>query len=133
MKMKMSVLVALLGSVMVVCPSLRADDPPKKDDKPATRPERKALSNRADQLQTIADELKLSDEQKEKIRPIVREQARKVRELRQDKDLSRQDRLAKFKELRESTAEKLKPILSAEQLEKWQKLRSEGPRRRKQE
>jgi periplasmic protein CpxP/Spy len=125
-------MIALLGSILVF-PFLRADEPPKKDDKPTAKPERKALSNKADQLQNLAEELKLTDEQKEKIRPIVREQARKVRELRKDTELSRPDRLAKFKEVREGTLEKLKPILTAEQLEKWKQRRSEGPRKPKEE
>jgi len=56
-----------------------------------------------------------------------------VRELRDNKDLSRQDRVAKLKEIREGVDTKVKAILTPEQLEKWNKLRSEGPRRRRQE
>ena len=64
---------------------------------------------------------------------FIGEQAGKLRELRDEKDLSRQDRLAKLKELRQGLDAKVKPILTPEQLEKWNKLRSEGPGRRRQE
>ena len=133
MNVNKPVFIALLGGLLAFSPSIRADDPPKKEDKPAAKPERKALSSKADQLQHIAQELKLTDDQKEKLKPVLREQAKKVRELRQDSDLGQQERLVKFRELRQSTQEKLKTILTPEQLEKFKELRSEGPRRRKQE
>jgi len=86
-----------------------------------------------DRLQQISEELKLTDDQKEKLKPIFREEAGKLRELRNDKDLSREDRAAKIKTIRDDAAAKVKPILTPEQLEKWNKLHSEGPRRRRQE
>ena len=81
----------------------------------------------------MAEQLKLTDEQKEKLKPIFQEERKKVRELRDNKDLSRQDRVAKLKEIREDVTSKIKPILTPEQLEKWNKLRSERPGRRGQE
>jgi Spy/CpxP family protein refolding chaperone len=132
MKLIKPVIIALLGAFLALSPSAPADDQ-KKDDKPAAKPERQALSSRVDRLQQVAQELKLTDDQKEKLKPVLREQTKKVRELRQNEDLSRLDRLGKFREIRQGTEEKIKPILTPEQLEKWKELRSEGPRRRKQE
>jgi len=122
----------LLGSALAISPASRADD--KTDTKPADKPAvTKARPARGERLQQISEELKLSDEQKEKLKPVFQEQAKKARELRADKDLSKEDRLAKVKELREGMNTKLKAILTPEQLEKWNKLRKEGPQRRKQE
>ena len=86
-----------------------------------------------ERIRQLAKELDLTDEQKEKLRPIFREQAQKLRELRQNTDLARQERVAKLREYREELIGKLKSILTPEQLEKFKQLRSEGPRRRKQE
>ena len=116
---------------MAAAPLSRAADADSKpaDNKPAA-PGRAAVRDR---LQQISEELKLTDDQKEKLKPIFRDEAAKLRELRNDKDLSREDRVTKVKAIRDDAAAKLKPILTPEQLEKWNKLRSEGPRRRRQE
>ena len=129
---KLALMTVLLGSVLAISPGSRADD--KTDTKPADKEAvTKGRPARGERLQQISEELKLTDEQKEKLKPVLQEQAKKARELRADKDLSKEDRLAKVKELREGMNTKLKAILTPEQLEKWNKLRSEGPRRRKQE
>ena len=112
-------------------PLTRAIDP-KLADAPV-KPERRIFSDRADRLQQIAEQLKLTDGQKEKLKGILQEEAKKIRELRLNKELSRQDRVARLKEIRKEMLDKIKPILTPEQLEKWKELRSEGPRRRKQE
>jgi len=128
---KLTLLAVLLGSLLGVLPASRAadNDPPK----PADKTDAKAPPTRAERFKELSEQLKLTDDQKEKLKPIVQEERKKVRELRDNKDLSRQDRVAKLKEIREDVSAKLKPILTPEQLEKWNKLRSEGPRRRKQE
>ena len=130
MKVVQTVLMTVvLGSLMALAPASRAADNDAKPGEAAT-PARGAVRDR---LQQVAEQLKLTDDQKEKLKPIFKEQATKLRELRDNKDLSREDRMAKVKEIRESLAAKMKPILTPEQLDKWNKLRSEGPRRRRQE
>jgi periplasmic protein CpxP/Spy len=132
MKVSKYILMTLfVGSLAAFGPALRAADNDAKpaEDKPAPGA-RAAVRQR---LQEISKSLDLTNEQKQKLRPIFREQAGKLRELRDEKDLSRQDRLAKLKELRQGLDAKVKPILTPEQLEKWNKLRSEGPGRRRQE
>ena len=127
---KLTLIAVLLGSLLGVLPASRAAD---ADPKPADKTDAKARPTRGERLKDLAEQLKLSDEQKEKIKPILQEERKKVRELRDNKDLSRQDRVAKLKEIRDDIRAKVKPILTPEQLEKWNKLRSEGPGRRKQE
>ena len=127
---KSTLIAVLLGGLLGLLPASRAAD---ADPKPADKIDAKALPARTQRLQGLAEQLNLSDEQKEKIKPILQEERKKVRELRDNKDLSRQDRVAKLKEIREDVRAKVKPILTPEQLEKWNKLRSEGPGRRKQE
>ena len=126
---KLTLLAVLLGSLLGI-PASRAAD---ADPKPADKPDAKAAPARGDRLKSVAEQLKLTDEQKEKLKPIFQEERKKVRELRDNKDLSRQDRVAKLKEIREDVTSKIKPILTPEQLEKWNKLRSERPGRRGQE
>src|SRR5256885_14310715 len=84
-------------------------------------------------LKQISEQLKLTDEQKEKLKPIFQEQAPKLRELRQNESLSREDKMAKLKELREDLNKKIEPILTPEQKEKWQKFQQRRAKRQEKE
>ena len=82
-------------------------------------------------MQRMAEELKLTEDQREKLRPIFVEEFGKLRELRENADLPQEDRVRKYQKLREETAAKVKPLLTPEQQAKWEKLRENlGPRRR---
>lgn len=78
----------------------------------------------AKRLQQVADELGLSEQQREQARPIIRGFFEQARSLRQDTSLTQEDRRQQLRTLREETAAKLKPILTPEQLEKWQNMRA---------
>jgi Spy/CpxP family protein refolding chaperone len=83
-----------------------------------------------DQLARMSKQLQLTDEQKAKIKPILEEQHKQMMELRQDNSMSRQDRFARFRELRQKSLEKMKPILTPEQQKKWQEMRQRRRGRR---
>jgi Spy/CpxP family protein refolding chaperone len=89
-------------------------------DKPAGG---QRLAQFRERMQDTMKELNLSDEQKEKLKPIWQEQMQKMRELWQDQSLSRQEKMEKFKAVQKEMQSKLKEILTAEQLQKWEKQR----------
>src|SRR5256885_7611509 len=126
---KLTFIAVLLGSLLGVSTAPRAA---AADPNPADKTDAKAAPARGERLKSLAEQLKLSDEQKEKLKPILQDERKKVRELRENKDLSRQNRVARLKEIRDDLGTKLKPILTPEPLEKWNKLRSERPARRRQ-
>ncbi len=76
-------------------------------------------------LDRMTQNLGLSDEQREKIRPILLDQAQQMRALHDDTSLSPQDRRAKVRALRRATRQKVDQILTPEQKakrrENWQK------------
>jgi Skp family chaperone for outer membrane proteins len=74
-------------------------------------------------LEMMKQSLKLSDEQAKKLEPVLKEQQEKLSALRRDTSLSRKDRVAKLKELQQSTDTKINARLAPEQAEKWQKMR----------
>ncbi|MGA8185826.1 MAG: hypothetical protein WB819_19535 [Terriglobia bacterium] len=76
----------------------------------------------ADQLARMTKQLKLTDEQQAKIKPIIEEQHNKMMDLRQDTSMSREDRFAKFREVRQESLEKIKPILTPDQQKQWEKI-----------
>ncbi len=125
--------VIALGSLMAFGPMARGQDKneAKPTPKPEPKPEVRPLPQpgpRPDRLQRFREFLKLTDDQFGKFQPIMDAEQKEMADLRQEKDLSSQDRLAKIKAIRESTNEKVKPILTAEQLPKWERMRGLGAR-----
>lgn len=78
------------------------------------------LSAARERMQETARELDLTDEQKQKLQDIIRERMEKLRDLRQDSNLTREEKLAKFKAAREEITAEVKKVLTPEQFEKWQ-------------
>ena len=84
-------------------------------------------------LTEIADqfsiELALTQQQKDKIIPILQDEIKQLGELKKDKTLSGEKKLEKLQELSASFDEKVRPLLNADQQAKFQELR-EALRRR---
>ncbi len=76
-------------------------------------------------LEGAIKELNLTEEQKEKLKPLYQEQMEKLRDLRQDNSLSMAEKLEKVKALNKDIAPQLKKVLDAEQFAKWQKQTDE--------
>jgi protein CpxP len=82
----------------------------------------KVHGNHAANLDRLAQVLNLTDDQKAQLQPILAAERQKMRDLREDTSLSKDDRKAKMKEIRDETAAQLQPILTPEQLAKWQNM-----------
>jgi periplasmic protein CpxP/Spy len=128
---RISVLAALaLSGLVAFAPLLRAQD--SKDDSTKNTPsqstcgQRPRRTNQQNQFDRMAQQLKLTDEQKTKLQPIVKEENTKLRELRQDTSLTTEQRREKSRELRDQYTAKIKPILTAEQFEQYKKMGQQG-------
>lgn len=121
-------------AALVLNPSpARAEDPapktpppekaPKaeKGERPARPGGEQAEGARARRDAAMA-ELGLTDEQRDKLRAAQKDQADKAKAIREDASLSREQRTAKVRELRDSFNASAKTILTADQYEKWQKM-----------
>ncbi len=131
---KLSWIAALtLGGLIIATPISRAQEKPDGDAKPKPerreRPERPA-ARAGGRVNAIVAELNLSDDQKDKLKTILKDEGDKLRLLREDTNLSQEDRRAKLREARQGTVGKVKELLNAEQFEKWQKARQAGGPRR---
>lgn len=125
---------AALSLLVALTPLSRAQETPGQDAARPERPARSAGERRggaagANQLERIAERLKLTDEQKTKLQPILREEAAKLRELRQDTTLAGEERRTKVREVREQFLAKMKPILSTQQFEELKKMREQAQNR----
>lgn len=75
-------------------------------------------------LDHMSQELKLTDDQKAKLKPILENQSKQMRDLRQDTSSSDQDRRAKMKQIHENTMSQVRPILNADQQKKLEEMMS---------
>jgi protein CpxP len=105
----------------------------KEEAKPAAPKESATKASPQDRLKQIVDALGLTAEQTEKVKPIFQEQMEKTRAIFTDQALSQEDKRTKFQELRTSVNAKLKPILTAEQAEKWEKFQAQAGKKGKKQ
>jgi Spy/CpxP family protein refolding chaperone len=74
-----------------------------------------------ERLQEAIQELNLTEEQKEKLKGVYQDTLEKLRDLRQDANLSMQEKLEKLKAMRKEIEPDIKKTMDAAQYEKWQK------------
>jgi Spy/CpxP family protein refolding chaperone len=89
-------------------------------DQPAAKRERAERIHQ--RLEEIAKELSLTDAQKDQIKPIIHSAFEQIKALHADTSLTKEQKLEKRKSIRNETMSQLKPILTAEQLQKWQEV-----------
>jgi Spy/CpxP family protein refolding chaperone len=98
-----------------------------QDDATNTPPAKQGMrGGRGMSLDAVAKRLDLTDDQKDKVKPILEDMQKKMTDLRSDSSTSATDRRSKMKEIRDDATTKLKKILTPEQLTKWEA----GTRRR---
>ena len=73
--------------------------------------------------QAIAEELKLTPQQKEKILPILADELPKVNAIKNDNSLSRMQKMQQVWAIHQQTDPQMKAILSPEQYQKLKEIR----------
>lgn len=76
-------------------------------------------TDRKSPLSMTAMYLELTDEQAKKLEPILEKQQRQMLAFRRDTSLSRQQRIVRLKQMRETNDDQLKSVLAPEQFKKW--------------
>jgi Spy/CpxP family protein refolding chaperone len=75
-------------------------------------------------LQRMTQALNLSDDQQQKIKPILENESTQMQSLRADTSLSQEARMAKMKLIRENTTSQINPILNADQQKQYAEMMS---------
>ncbi len=125
MKSTKTILIAALaaGALLVGGSSLLAQD--STNTPPAGGPPGGTMRGRGPSLEQLSKSLDLTDAQKPQVKAALDEQRQKMNELRKDPDfadLSREDKMAKLKPIRDAFVAKMKEILTPEQFAKFQKM-----------
>ena len=113
---KLSLVAALALGSLLACTIASAQD----GNTNAPKRERRGPPSVEQRVERMTTELKLTDDQKTKVTALFEEDAKKMRELRNDKNLTREDQREKFRAMRTESDSKLKQILTPEQWEKHQ-------------
>jgi periplasmic protein CpxP/Spy len=84
----------------------------------------------AQRVERMAEELKLTDAQKTKVKEVMEAQQKKMQEARTaNPDATPEQRREAFRTAREEMAKKMKEILTPEQFTKWETMNAQrGPR-----
>jgi Spy/CpxP family protein refolding chaperone len=123
---KLSLIAALALGGLMACASL-ATAQDNKDSKGGAGQGRRGM-NIDQRMERLTTELSLTDAQKPKVKAVLEDTQKKMRELRDDSSLSQEQRREKFTALREDESKALKPILTPEQMEKYKNLPQQGRR-----
>jgi len=73
-------------------------------------------------LDRVSRMLKLTDDEKTNVAPILESLNKNLTDLRADTSLSMEDRTAKRKDIMSDATAQLKPLLTDDQFARWQKL-----------
>jgi periplasmic protein CpxP/Spy len=138
--MKRFVTTTLLLASMCFAAAAFAQSEPAMGQEPAGQEqgqraglERRGMPSPEEQLDRMSQRLNLTDDQKEKIKPILEDQAKQMQALRQDSSSSQDDRPMKFREIREKSMAQIRPILTSDQQKKMDEMMKQhhgrgGPR-----
>src|SRR5579875_3291542 len=86
----------------------------------------------ARQLQFLTKKLNLTEDQQKQILPILTQRQEQMQQILADNSLSRKDRFAKIRELREQTENSIKAVLNDEQKQQYDQMRQQARERMQQ-
>jgi protein CpxP len=85
----------------------------------------------ADQrLERMSQQLNLSADQQQQIKPILENESKQMQALRDDTSLSQDDRRSKMMGIRQASSAQIKPILNADQQKQYDEMMSRQGRGR---
>lgn len=120
------------GTFLVFTPAFGADagDAPTVKQPMGQEVGKMFVPDAEQRLKGLSTRLNLTEEQQARIKPILEEEFEQIKAIRDDTTLSIGERRAKFDTLRDAAAEKIKPLLTDEQRQKYEKLREQVKERR---
>ncbi|MEY2429637.1 MAG: periplasmic protein CpxP/Spy [Verrucomicrobiota bacterium] len=118
---KISLIAAMALGGLVAC-SIMASAQDAKDGKKKDGKRGPSVEQRLDRM---TEELKLTDDQKPKVKEVLEDGAKKRQEMFSDSSVPREQRREKMQAIMDEESKKLKAILTPEQNEKWEKMRDQ--------
>jgi Spy/CpxP family protein refolding chaperone len=101
-----------------------------EEGKPEKQEERAGRWNPEERLARMKERLSLTDEQAAQVKAIMEKGQEESRTLREDKNLSKEDRREKMKEFRKAQVDEIDAVLTPEQRDKAKEMRKEQRKNR---
>jgi Spy/CpxP family protein refolding chaperone len=109
--------IAVMGSCMFV----QAQGPGVAPPPPPGAPQRRTMEGLTE-LRTLSQQLNLTPDQREKLRPIATDEGEQMHLVRINEQMTPDQKRAKVLEIRQTFSPKIAAELTPEQQEKWKKL-----------
>jgi Spy/CpxP family protein refolding chaperone len=133
MKASKLILVALALFVPLSLPALRADEtgkPPMREDRPG-KGGRGERGEKGDRLAMLTEQLSLTPDQVEKVKPILNSEREALRALMQDTSTDREAKRPKMREIRDAHNAKIRAVLTPDQQAKMDSMRAAGGKKQR--
>jgi protein CpxP len=127
---KLAGVIYVLGALIGLGTIALAGQAPGAGSGQTGRPPRMRPLSVEERLQRMSQRLNLTEDQKGKIRPILENEDKQIKAVRDDTSLSQPDRRAKLREIRQATRQQTNQILTPEQKAKWNEPQRRGRGRR---
>jgi len=120
------VLVALTLAIAIpVSQAQTPGTPPTPPPPPAGEHLKKHDGPRGDRLKHLSEKLGLTEDQKTKLKPIIKEEGQAIKAVRDDASLAKDAKWAKIEGIRKSYHEQIRALLTPEQATKFDEFREE--------
>jgi periplasmic protein CpxP/Spy len=120
---------AIASSVLLLSVSALPAAPPQMGGQYPGRHGRSMQMGPDQQLARMTKELKLTKDQQAKIKPILADEYQQMSQLRQDTSISRQDKRAKFMDIRTKAMGQIRPLLTDKQQAKLRQIEQQREQR----
>jgi protein CpxP len=121
----------LLAAALLITSSLALaqDSGQSVPAQPGAKYDQRRRDQAEDRLRRMSKELNLTDDQKEKIRPILQEEAQQSKSVQSDSSLTDQQRRKKMREIHKTYEPQVQAVLTPEQRDKLKNMKHEGRER----
>jgi protein CpxP len=111
----------LLATGLTLCSAaaFAQDNAPAAPDASAQQGDHRQPPTPDEQVARMTKRYNLSSDQQSQIKPILANQQQQMQALRQDSSLSREDRMAKMKSIRDDSSAKISALLNDSQKQKF--------------
>jgi Spy/CpxP family protein refolding chaperone len=93
---------------------------------------RRGMPSVDDQVKNLTEKLALTDDQQAKVKTILEDRSSQMQKLMQDDSMSREDKMAKARTLRDTTNGKISDVLTGDQKKKFDDMQKEAQERMRQ-
>jgi protein CpxP len=122
----------LLAVCMLAVGAFAQQNPPAQGGGDDQGRPRRGMPSVDDQVKTLTEKLSLTDDQQTKVKAILEDTRSQSTKIFQDDSMSREDKMAKIRTLRETGNGKIREVLTDDQKKKFDDIQKEAQERMRQ-